>query len=44
MTIHHIDTDETAEAWIETSDEGLCLHFNARPHPGDPGQRGFVEP
>jgi len=44
MIVRHVSSNEHAEASIETSEEGLCLHFNARPHPGDTGKRGFVEP
>lgn len=41
-TVRNADDDEHAEIWLEASDEGLCLHFNARDQHGE--MRGQTEP
>jgi hypothetical protein len=42
MVVRHISDIEHAEIWLESSDEGLCLHFNAKDQYGE--WRGHTEP
>jgi hypothetical protein len=42
MVVRDVSTDENADAWIETSEEGCCLHFNAKDQWGE--WRGQTEP
>lgn len=40
--VRDVSTDEPADAWVEASDEGFCLHFNAKDEWGE--WRGQSEP
>lgn len=42
MTIRDVSTNENADAWIEASEEGFCIHFNAKDEWGE--WRGQTEP
>jgi hypothetical protein len=42
MIVRDVMTDERADAWIEASEDGLALHFNARDR--DSEMRGQTEP
>jgi hypothetical protein len=42
MIVRDVMTDERADAWIEASEAGLALHFNARDR--DSEMRGQMEP
>ena len=42
MIVKDVTSDEHADAWIEASEEGLALHFNARDQQGE--MRGQTEP
>jgi hypothetical protein len=34
MIVRDVETDENADAWVEASPEGFCLHFNAQDRDG----------
>jgi hypothetical protein len=42
MVVRDVDTNENADAWVEASEEGFCLHFNAKDQDGE--LRGHTEP
>jgi hypothetical protein len=42
MIVRDVMTDERADAWIEASEAGLALHFNARDRESE--MRGQMEP
>jgi hypothetical protein len=42
MIVRDVMADENADAWIEASEEGLAIHFNARDQWGE--MRGQTEP
>ena len=42
MVVRDVSTNENADAWVEASEEGFCLHFNAKDQWGD--WRGQTEP
>jgi hypothetical protein len=35
MNVRDVSTNENADAWIEASEEGLCIHFNANDEWGE---------
>jgi hypothetical protein len=42
MVVRDVSTKENADAWVEASAEGFCLHFNARGRGGE--LHGQTEP
>jgi hypothetical protein len=44
MVGHVTDDEVSTQIWMETSEEGLCLHFNAIANAGDIQKIGQTEP
>ena len=42
MIVRDVSTNENADAWVEASAEGFCLHFNAKDRDGE--WHGQTEP
>jgi hypothetical protein len=42
MVVRDVSTNENADAWVEASEKGFCLHFNAKDQYGE--WRGQTEP
>jgi hypothetical protein len=42
VLVHYHDSNTLAEAWIEASEDGFVLHFNAKDQCGE--MRGQTEP
>jgi hypothetical protein len=42
MVVRDVSPNDNADAWVEASEEGFCLHFNAKDRYGE--WRGHSEP